>query len=228
MLSSFIFGKKSDFAAPVNAMQTPVPPLTAKYLLGLKTIADSTFDSPQKSNCVKRTFVASPSPSSAEDCFGQKKDDVRVLDDDPEYDDDNACWATYGRRSSQCRRKFPPPIPLLARTGNLAGHMPWVLQRIYREDGRLEIREVRVKHHEYFRARRIGGRLILQLVELDSSSLPEKNTEKISESGDFESVLDLARRPARLQVSLPEKMKVSSLPDRQWCEGERRLILSSA
>ncbi|TKY56231.1 The fantastic four family [Spatholobus suberectus] len=61
---------------------------------------------------------------------------------------------------------FPPPIPLLARTLNLASHMPWVLKRYYTSEGRLILKEEKVKHHEYFRAHRANGRLTLQLVHV--------------------------------------------------------------
>ncbi|KAJ9167061.1 hypothetical protein P3X46_021740 [Hevea brasiliensis] len=67
---------------------------------------------------------------------------------------------------------FPPPIPLLARTGNLPSHMPWVLRRFYTDDGRLILREERVKHHEYFQAHRCNGRLTLRLVPLDDEVHP--------------------------------------------------------
>ncbi|KAG5245846.1 protein FANTASTIC FOUR [Salix suchowensis] len=65
------------------------------------------------------------------------------------------------------KKEFPPPIPLLARTENLPSHMPWVLKRYYTGDGRLILREEKVRHHEYFRAHRCNGRLTLHLVPLD-------------------------------------------------------------
>ncbi|TYI82796.1 hypothetical protein E1A91_D05G246500v1 [Gossypium mustelinum] len=64
--------------------------------------------------------------------------------------------------------EYPPPIPLLARTGNLPSHMPWILARYY-SNGRLVLKEEKVKHHEYFEAYRENGRLILDLVPLDGS-----------------------------------------------------------
>ncbi|XWS23849.1 hypothetical protein CRYUN_Cryun28dG0050400 [Craigia yunnanensis] len=64
--------------------------------------------------------------------------------------------------------EYPPPIPLLARTGNLLGHMPWILARHY-SNGRLVLKEEKVKHHEYFEAYRENGRLILELVPLDDT-----------------------------------------------------------
>ncbi|CAL1390376.1 unnamed protein product [Linum trigynum] len=66
------------------------------------------------------------------------------------------------------KKEYPPPIPLLARTENLASHMPWVLKRQYTNDGRLVLTEERAwRHHEYFRAHRSHGRLTLHLVPLD-------------------------------------------------------------
>lgn len=73
-------------------------------------------------------------------------------------------WETKERRKE---KEYPPLIPLLARTENLHSHMPWILKRTYTGDGRLILREVRVRHHEYFKAHRQDGRLTLQLVPLD-------------------------------------------------------------
>ncbi|MBA0597309.1 hypothetical protein Gorai_007117 [Gossypium raimondii] len=72
------------------------------------------------------------------------------------------------KRGQRCRKEFPPPIPSLARTENQPPHMPWVLQRYYTNDGRLILREEKVKHHEYFRAHRSNGRLTLHLIPLDN------------------------------------------------------------
>ncbi|CAJ1971803.1 unnamed protein product [Sphenostylis stenocarpa] len=68
---------------------------------------------------------------------------------------------------------FPPPIPLLARTQNLASHMPWVLKRYYTSEGRLILKEKKVKHHEYFRAHRANGRLTLHLVNVSFDDYDE-------------------------------------------------------
>ncbi|MBA0867687.1 hypothetical protein Goshw_002907, partial [Gossypium schwendimanii] len=72
------------------------------------------------------------------------------------------------KRGQRCKKEFPPPIPSLARTENQPPHMPWVLQRYYTNDGRLILREEKVKHHEYFRAHRSNGRLTLHLIPLDN------------------------------------------------------------
>ncbi|KAG6776032.1 hypothetical protein NC652_014132 [Populus alba x Populus x berolinensis] len=79
------------------------------------------------------------------------------------------------------RKKYPPPLPLLARTGNLPGHMPWILTRHY-IDGRLVLVEERVKNREYFEAQRENGRLVLNIVPLDDkitcSHFVSKNEEE--------------------------------------------------
>ncbi|KAG5390620.1 hypothetical protein IGI04_032161 [Brassica rapa subsp. trilocularis] len=70
-------------------------------------------------------------------------------------------------------REFPPPIPLLAQTENLLPHMPWVLKRVVTSDGRLILREEKVRHHEYFRAHRANGRLTLDLVAAAEETVVE-------------------------------------------------------
>ncbi|WCJ44535.1 structural constituent of ribosome [Euphorbia peplus] len=86
------------------------------------------------------------------------------------------------RKELATKKIFPPPIPLLARTENLTSHMPWVLKRYYTSDGRLILKEERVRHHEYFRARRCNGRLTLQLIplddEVDNYSVKEEEDEE--------------------------------------------------
>ncbi|KAG2709235.1 hypothetical protein I3760_05G229000 [Carya illinoinensis] len=91
-----------------------------------------------------------------------------------DYDDEGNYYSKYcrGKREQRLvawkKKEFPPPIPSLARTGNLPSHMPWVLKRHYTSDGRLVLTEEKVRHHEYFRAHRANGRLTLQLVPLDN------------------------------------------------------------
>ena len=138
--------------------------------VGLKTLVDGGIDCPCPSNCVNRNLVASRLVSPSFNYYnkdGDTRQEIEVEVEDEDEEEDNTCWASYGRGH---RRKFPPAMSLLARTGNLSCHMPWVLERTYESDGRLVIREVRVKHHEYFRVRRENGRLTLQLVELDENS----------------------------------------------------------
>ena len=80
-------------------------------------------------------------------------------------------------RSSEMKTKkeFPPPIPWLAQTENLLSHMPWVMKRYHTSDGRLIIREEKVKHHEYFRAHRANGRLTLHLIPMNDDFYEEEN-----------------------------------------------------
>ncbi|OMO94172.1 hypothetical protein COLO4_16491 [Corchorus olitorius] len=87
------------------------------------------------------------------------------------------------------KREFPPPIPSLARTENLNSHMPWVLKRYYTSDGRLILREERVKHHEYFRAHRSNGRLTLHLVPLDDDY--EDDDDEINNLGPIEEDIEI-------------------------------------
>nr|XP_027093209.1 uncharacterized protein LOC113713635 [Coffea arabica] len=84
---------------------------------------------------------------------------------------------TRGRRGNQrlerTEKEYPPPIPWLARTENLPSHMPWIMKRYYTDDGRLIIKEEKVKRHEYFQANRSDGRLTLHLVPLDDDVLDD-------------------------------------------------------
>uniref|UniRef100_A0A7N0UNX0 FAF domain-containing protein n=1 Tax=Kalanchoe fedtschenkoi TaxID=63787 RepID=A0A7N0UNX0_KALFE len=73
-------------------------------------------------------------------------------------------WRSEGSRE---KKEFPPPITCLERTENQRSHLPWVMRRYSTTDGRLVIREEKVRHREYFRAHRADGRLTLQLVPLD-------------------------------------------------------------
>ncbi|KAL6578305.1 hypothetical protein OROMI_010633 [Orobanche minor] len=70
------------------------------------------------------------------------------------------------RRMEEVETEHPPPIPWLARTGNRPSHMPWVMKRYYTSDGRLILREEKLRHHEYFQAYRSNGRLVMNLVPL--------------------------------------------------------------
>ncbi|POO04060.1 The fantastic four family [Trema orientale] len=78
-------------------------------------------------------------------------------------------WSNGRQRAAKRERHYPPPIPLLAQTGNLAGRMPWIFTRDY-SDGRLLLNVQRVQHHEYFKARRENGRLILNLVTMEDTT----------------------------------------------------------
>lgn len=117
-------------------------------------------------------------PHQHDDDGGKRKqlDEGVVVEEDQEQEvedqEEEVGNAFHGvnikKASLREEREFPPPIPLLAQTGNLQCHMPWVLRRSY-ENRHLVIRLVRVKHHEFFRAHRSGGRLRLQLVHFEDS-----------------------------------------------------------
>ncbi|KAL6296936.1 hypothetical protein ACE6H2_005078 [Prunus campanulata] len=106
--------------------------------------------------------------------------------------------STTTQRSEKIKKEYPPPIPLLAQTGNLRGCMPWILTKHYdHSNGRLVLKGERVKHHEYFEAHREDGRLILNLVPLDNAlacfdsaltCCDEENEEELEMDKDLQSV----------------------------------------
>ncbi|XP_019262457.1 PREDICTED: uncharacterized protein LOC109240284 [Nicotiana attenuata] len=72
------------------------------------------------------------------------------------------------KQKEKVEREYPPSIPWLAHTENLpTSQMPWVMKRYYTPDGRLIIKEEKVKRFEYFEAHRTNGRLMLNLVPLN-------------------------------------------------------------
>ncbi|XP_059281653.1 uncharacterized protein LOC132035406 [Lycium ferocissimum] len=72
------------------------------------------------------------------------------------------------KKKEKIEREYPPPLPCLARTENIpSSQMPWVMKRYHTPDGRLIIKEEKVKRFEYFEAHRIDGRLMLNLVPLN-------------------------------------------------------------
>lgn len=125
--------------------------------------------------------ISSSPPSSAligdyigvESCLDLKNNDD-IFKSSSEVEKSQGFCLRRSKRDQSCavKKEFPPPITSLARTGNLSSHMPWVLRRYYTDDGRLIIREERVKHHEYFQAHRSNGRLTLKLVPLDDEVYP--------------------------------------------------------
>ncbi|KAA8538032.1 hypothetical protein F0562_027388 [Nyssa sinensis] len=110
-----------------------------------------------------------------ESCFDIQHNEDLVSTEKNRRAADNSRRRGSGKHDRRCEMKkekeYPPPIPLLARTENLPSHMPWVMKRYYTGDGRLIIKEEKVKHHEYFRAHRANGRLTLQIVPLDDDVL---------------------------------------------------------
>ncbi|KAK7410556.1 hypothetical protein VNO78_01418 [Psophocarpus tetragonolobus] len=71
-------------------------------------------------------------------------------------------------KSSSMKRKekkmFPPSIPQTA----------WVLRRYYTSDGRLILKEEKMKHHGCFQRHRDNGRLTMHLVHLDQEASQEE------------------------------------------------------
>lgn len=141
----------------------------------------------------QRVFPSSTRESDIDDYIGMEscvdmKENQTAADTMPpsppmKFSDkrENKMWGGTGRKE----REYPPPIPLLVRTENLASHMPWVLKRHYTGDGRLILTEEKVRHHEYFRAHRSDGRLMLQLVALDDGD-GESGQDQEDEDEDFE------------------------------------------
>lgn len=94
---------------------------------------------------------------------------------------------------------YPPPIPWLARTGKLPSHMPWIMKRYPMSDGRLIIREEKVKRHEYFQAFRSDGRLVLRLVPVidEDEEEEEENDDNVhvitdDEDGEVDGFVDVS------------------------------------
>ncbi|KAL3514053.1 hypothetical protein ACH5RR_026770 [Cinchona calisaya] len=118
------------------------------------------------------------------DCIGMES-----CDDLKSSTHDEFCMAQRCQRSrrnnnqrlAKIEKEYPPPIPWLARTGNLPSHMPWIMKRYYTNDGRLIIKEEKVKRHEYFQAYRSNGRLILYLVPLDDYALVDDHDDEEEE-----------------------------------------------
>ncbi|XP_057795900.1 uncharacterized protein LOC131012008 [Salvia miltiorrhiza] len=73
----------------------------------------------------------------------------------------------HKRPAAAEKKEFPPPISWLARTESLPSHMPRVMRKYCTTDGRLIIKEERVRCHDYFLADRSDGRLVLNLIHVD-------------------------------------------------------------
>ncbi|XP_050263869.1 uncharacterized protein LOC126708092 [Quercus robur] len=89
--------------------------------------------------------------------------DIKVLEEHEPY---NSEHVNKLNRRCAMTKNFPPPVPPL----------PWVFTRHY-TDGKLILEVERVKHYEYFEARRENGRLVLNLVQLDDNINYEENEE---------------------------------------------------
>lgn len=128
-------------------------------------------------------------------------------------------------------KKYPPPLPLLARTGNFPGHMPWILTRHY-IDGRLVLVEERVKNREYFEAQRENGRLVLNIVPLDDKITCSHFVSKDEEEKELQDVDFLGKnsdqefdeeeegREAYQEIELASDDYVGNLEDRVAVDDE--------
>ncbi|XP_059285842.1 protein FANTASTIC FOUR 1-like [Lycium ferocissimum] len=88
-------------------------------------------------------------------------------------------------------KEYPPPIPCLVHTENYPYSkikMPWVMKR-YTEDGRLIIKEEKVKHYEYLEAHRSDGRLTLRLIPLNNEVLRTHDDDDDDDDDDSENEL---------------------------------------
>lgn len=77
-----------------------------------------------------------------------------------------------GRMAAPERRDLPPPISCMAKAEDLPlpSHVPWVMRRYHTSDGRLIIKEEKVRRRDYFVADRSDGRLVMYLVHVDDAA----------------------------------------------------------
>ncbi|MBA0765118.1 hypothetical protein Gotri_014372, partial [Gossypium trilobum] len=84
------------------------------------------------------------------------------------------CSQSRGKREQRLqtiiKREIPPPIPSLARNNNLPCPMPWVLKRYYTSDGRLILKEEKVRFNDYIRAHRSKAKVdeVAEVSETDN------------------------------------------------------------
>ncbi|CAL0317885.1 unnamed protein product [Lupinus luteus] len=148
----------------------------------------SSFSSKEEYLCKLSHIMISNITTNSDDYIGnescidlQNENDMVDLCETPNTNYDNKSKKSCKKNE---KRVFPPTMPLLARTENLACHMPWVLKRYYTSEGRLILKEEKVKYHEYFRAHRENGRLTLQLVPHDDHDEDEDVDEDEDEDED--------------------------------------------
>ncbi|KAA8522521.1 hypothetical protein F0562_013118 [Nyssa sinensis] len=152
----------------------------------------------------------------------------------------------------EMKREYPPPIGLLAQTGNLQGRMPWVFNRHY-VNGRLILGEERVRNYEYFEAKKENGRFTLNLipvaenhdedVELEDPSCISEDQELLADfyqitcyDGDQDSnvrhwkrneeVDHMVERESR--ITLASSRSESCLNSKDWKQKKRELCKSAS
>ncbi|XP_004238512.2 uncharacterized protein [Solanum lycopersicum] len=90
------------------------------------------------------------------------------------------------KKKVKIEREYPPPIPGLVKTENVpSSQMPWVMKRYHTSDGRLIIKEEKVKRFEYFETHRTEGRLMLNLIPLnDDAGDSDDDNDAAADGGD--------------------------------------------
>ncbi|XP_012493050.1 protein FANTASTIC FOUR 4 [Gossypium raimondii] len=119
---------------------------------------------------------------------------------------DNNRWRIRKRREGRRHMKFPPPLSSLNQNGQ-----PCFYLKPVRENGRLELTEVKIQRPEILRSVRQNGRLRLHLVSSDVCSNinqeeeeEEEENEEINQEEQEQEVLDL-------QEEEEEEMKVEEV-----------------
>ncbi|KAM0914294.1 hypothetical protein ACQ4PT_011507 [Festuca glaucescens] len=119
--------------------------------LGLQTLISGHVDARGCRYVATRTIAASRRAV----CLGGERDPEPFSGDEEE---EGGCWVMYGWRRRL--RRLPPLIPSLRR----AGSSPWALTRTHTADGRVVITREPAPQRGRVVARRLDGRLILDLV----------------------------------------------------------------
>ncbi|KAF3445758.1 hypothetical protein FNV43_RR10935 [Rhamnella rubrinervis] len=203
-LKTLVHSQKEENPSGKTSHRPPLPPpekIFHSYMASKSSVLWTTTSSspPPPSSTCSSTMLDSLSSSSSSssltmgELIGSESgvyissiDVEQILENQTSYS--SRIHGKYRNRRNATKKQYPPPIPSLARTGNLPGRMPWVLTRDYTTDGRLVMKGVRVKRHEFFHAHRENGRLILKLIPLDDviKDFFDTSGEKVEEEEDLE------------------------------------------
>ncbi|CAI9763907.1 unnamed protein product [Fraxinus pennsylvanica] len=112
---------------------------------------------------------------------------------------------------------YPPPIPWPVRTGNFPSHMPWVMKRYSTSDGRLIIREEKVKRQEYFEAHSFNGRLVLNLIPFDDDEHAE---DEVVVDDDDDQIHEIDGQHTKTEENLTEEKEAMVMKESDQCVGE--------